>query len=356
MAEVTRIPARRPTVTLKQIADRVGVSSATVSRVLNFDNTLSVGEATRQTIIETAEAMNYAPPRRRRKSAEPKGRVALLHFLRPQEELVDPYYVALRLGIEARCAALHQEPAKLYQTDELPEASVLKGVPGLIAIGFHSQEMIDWILRHNRNVVFADFRPDDDSVDCVDSDLEAATVKLLDALDGLGYRRIAVAGWNSRHVPGAGEPAEFRVRAYERWMRARGRFDPRLMETGNNTEESGHRLAQRLLALDDRPDLIVTGNDNMAVGAYRAIGSAGLRIPDDIAVASFNDISTARFMSPPLTTVRLPAEAIGETAVDLLMERISGRRDLGKQVRLETKIVWRRSTRKPGADSSQSRD
>ena len=63
----------------------------------------------------------------------------------------------------------------------------------------------------------------------------------------------------------------------------------------------------------------------MAVGAYRAIAEAGLHIPDDIAVASFNDISVAQFLNPPLTTVRLPSEEIGETAVELLLERAAGR-------------------------------
>ena len=78
-----------------------------------------------------------------------------------------------------------------------------------------------------------------------------------------------------------------------------------------------------------RPDAIVTCNDNIAVGVYRALHQLGLAIPDDVAVASFNDISVAQFLSPPLTTVHLPAEEIGETAVELLLERVSGR-DLTK--------------------------
>ena len=84
----------------------------------------------------------------------------------------------------------------------------------------------------------------------------------------------------------------------------------------------------------------------MAVGAYRAIHEMGLSIPGDIAVASFNDISVAQFLNPPLTTVHLPAEEIGEGAVELLMERAGGR-ELPKRVTLATSVRWRGSTRLP---------
>ena len=123
-------------VTLKEIARAVGVSSGTVSRVLNFDQTLSVSAKTRQTIIETAEAMKYEPPRaRNRANQQGLSKIALVHYLRPDQELVDPYYVALRLGIESRCQALKIETVKVYHTDSLPEASLLQGASGIIAIG-----------------------------------------------------------------------------------------------------------------------------------------------------------------------------------------------------------------------------
>ena len=79
-------------VTLKEIAKAVGVSPATVSRVLNFDQTLSVTAQKRQAIIETAEALNYATPRaRNRANQQGLNKVALVHFLRPEQELIDPY-------------------------------------------------------------------------------------------------------------------------------------------------------------------------------------------------------------------------------------------------------------------------
>ena len=110
-------------------------------------------------------------------------------------------------------------------------------------------------------------------------------------------------------------------------------------------------MAQPLLSAKRRPDAIVTCNDNMAVGVYRAAHERGLSIPDDVAIASFNDISVAQFLNPPLTTIHLPAEEIGEAAVELLLERMSGR-ELAKRMTLATRIIWRGSTRAPNASET----
>jgi LacI family transcriptional regulator len=333
-------------VTLKQIASAVGVSSATVSRVLNFDTTLSVTAQTRQSIIETAEALNYATPRNRARTAPQRAptKVALVHFLRPDQELADPYYVGLRLGIERRCAALQLEAVKVYHTDTMPDPKLLQAASGVIAIGRHEADEVAWLKRHARHVVFADFAPADDELDSVESDLALATRKLLKALTEMGYRRIGFVGWSDHGQKGEIIAREKRCSAYVDWMREAGRFDADLCQLDWNTEESGYRLTKAILSLPLPPDALIAGNDNMAVGAYRAIHELGLRIPEDIAIASFNDISVAQFLNPPLSTVRLPSEEIGENAVDLLIERTAGR-EIAKRTILASRMIWRGSTR-----------
>ena len=339
-------------VTLKEIAKAVGVSTATVSRVLNFDPALSVSEAKRQAIIETAEALNYATPRARNRARQ-RGlhKVALAHFLRPDLELIDPYYVALRLGIESRCQALRCETVKLYHTDSMPEPQLLQNADGVIAIGMHSDAEVDWLGRYSRRLVFADFIPPNDTFDAVQSDLPLATRKLLTELTEIGYRRIGFAGWAEESND---DPlAEIRCRSYIAWGKTHGAFDPdiclTLRSVERNTEQTGYQLGLQLLKQRHPPDAIVTCNDNIAIGVYRAVRELGLRIPDDVAVASFNDIPAAQFLSPPLTTVRLPAEEIGETAVDLLLQRVAGR-TLAQRITIANEIQWRGSTRsRPGA-------
>ncbi len=337
-------------VTLREIAKAAGVSSATVSRVLNFDHTLAVTAQTRRTIIETAEALNYATPRNRnRASQQGLNKVALVHFLSPDQEFADPYYVGLRLGIERRCAALKVETIKVYHTDSMPDAALLNSASGVIAIGRQSREEIAWIQQHNRNIVFADFPPPGDEYDSVDCNLELATRKLLKALTEMGYRRIAFVGWVEGIDVVTQKEREKRCQAYTNWMIEAGMYDPTICLTESNNEQSGYRLTRTILSQPNRADALITCNDNIAVGAYRAIHELGLRIPEDIAVASYNDISVAQFMNPPLSTVRLPSEEIGETAVDVLLERIAGR-EIAKRITLASQPVWRGSTRRlPGS-------
>ena len=336
-------------VTIKEIAEAVGVSSGTVSRVLNYDPALSISAVKRQAIIETAEALNYATPRNRNRAASAPlagAKIALVHFLRPAQELADPYYIGVRLGIENRCHAHKIEAVKVYHTDKMPDPALLSGASGVIAVGQHTAVEIDWLQKHNQNLVFADFSPRSDLFDSVESDTALAMQKLLTALTAMGYRRIGYIGW-VQNLNGVIETfGERRCKAYITWMKEAGLFNPDHCLVETFTLENGYALGRAIMETHYPPEVLITANDNMAIGAYRAMQEQGLRIPDDIAIASFNDIPVAQFLTPPLTTLKIPAELIGETAVDLLLERLNGR-ELAKKVVLSTELIWRGSTRQP---------
>ena len=349
-------------VTIKEIAKAVGVSSATVSRVLNYDPGLSISPAKRQAIIETAEALNYATPRNRARGqgVAPSApavnapiKLVIVHFLPLSEEVAGAYYVGVRLGIENRCRDLKIDIVKVFHADAPPDPAALENASGVIAIGKQSDREIAWLEAQCRHLVFADFVPPQDHHDCAHSDLHAATERLLDQIAALGYERIAFVG-SHEHLNGETLPyAERRCRAYMGWQKERGSFDPALLVLGDGSHsgqnlrlETGYRLAKEALARGVLPDIILTANDNVAIGTYRAIREAGLSVPEDIAVVSFNDIPVAQFLNPPLSTVRIHGEHIGEAAVDLLMERLQGR-SYAKHVSIPTEIIWRESCRKP---------
>ena len=349
-------------VTIKEIAKAVGVSSATVSRVLNYDPALSISAAKRQAIIETAEALNYATPRNRNRvngnspivaPVTQLSRLAIVHFLEPYDELADPYYVGVRFGIENRCRNHGTEIVKVFHSDALPDPALLQSVSGVIVIGKHSDNEIAWLTEHCRHVVFADFDPQSDTIDCVHPDVGLATRKILNDLNAMGYQRIAFIG-SHEHLNGETHQfGERRCKAYIDWQKERGRFDPELLALGDSCDsgqnlrlETGYMLAKQILQLKTLPDIILTANDNMAIGTYRAMGEAGLKIPDDIAIVSFNDIPVAQFLTPPLSTLKIHGEHIGETAVDLLLERLAGR-DYTKNVTIASEMIWRQSSRKP---------
>ncbi|PYB71904.1 LacI family DNA-binding transcriptional regulator [Rhizobium wuzhouense] len=352
-------------VTIKEIAKAVGVSSGTVSRVLNYDQTLSISEPKRQAIIETAEALNYATPRARRNAqlpplqiamanhADVAARIAVIHFLAPNEELVDPYYVGVRLAIEARCREYKIEIAKVFNPDVPVDLSLLAGLSAAIIVGHHPRAEIEAMARICPQLIMADYNPRMPQFDCVRADLGEATVNILDSLDQAGYRRIGFVGGYELMDNDALMHGEQRCKAFIEWHEAHGRYRPELLALGQSERfgqnlrlETGYQQARTLLALPERPDAIVAANDNMAIGTYRAIQEAGLSIPNDIAVVAFNDIPVAQFLVPPLSTMRIPGELIGEAAVDLMVERLNGR-DYSKHVTIPTQMVWRGSARKP---------
>lgn len=352
-------------VTIKEIAKAVGVSSGTVSRVLNYDQTLSISEPKRQAIIETAEALNYATPRARRSAqlqplqiamashADVTARIAVIHFLAPNEELVDPYYVGVRLAIEARCREYKIEIARVFNPDVPVDLSLLAGLSAAIIVGHHPRAEIEAMARICPQLIMADYNPRMPQFDCVRADLGEATVNILDSLDQAGYRRIGFVGGYELMDNDALMHGEQRCKAFIEWHEARGRYRPELLALGQSERfgqnlrlETGYQQARTLLSLAERPDAIVAANDNMAIGTYRAIQEAGLAIPNDIAVIAFNDIPVAQFLVPPLSTMRIPGELIGEVAVDLMVERLNGR-DYSKHVTIPTQMVWRGSTRKP---------
>ncbi|RYZ79272.1 MAG: hypothetical protein EOP06_27505, partial [Proteobacteria bacterium] len=227
---------------------------------------------------------------------------------------------------------LSQDIVKVFHSDTLPDAALLADVAGVIVIGKHSDNEIAWLDEHCRHVVFADFVPSSDRFDCVHSDLVTATHKVLDTLHHLDYERIAFIG-SYEHLNGETQHfGERRCKAYIDWQTARDTFDAELLVLGESCDsgqnlrlETGYELARQLLSRRPLPDIILTANDNMAIGTYRAAREAGLSIPDDVAIVSFNDIPVAQFLTPPLSTVKIHGEHIGETAVNLLLERLGGR-------------------------------
>lgn len=319
-------------VTLKDIAQAAGVSTATASRVLNFDPTLSVGDDTRQLVIETAERLNYAPPRQRREQTA-LSTFVLSHHLTPSEELGDPYYIGVRLGIEQRAAEKGLTIQRI--TDAATAPKIIRESAGVIAVGYHSRAEIKALQAHTSALVFADYSPTADGVDRVSSNLSEAMRK---ALKYNGDRRTSYLGWVADpDAPNA------RTNSFLEWAND-AQCDTDLCLLGERSETGGYTLAIKALSQDPRPETLICGNDTMAIGAYRAAHDLGLAIPDDVQIIGFNDISAAQFLTPPLTTVRLPAEAIGATAVDLLAERIEGRRT-AKTVTLDSELIIRKSTK-----------
>jgi DNA-binding LacI/PurR family transcriptional regulator len=116
---------------------------------------------------------------------------------------------------------------------------------------------------------------------------------------------------------------------------------------GNFNVFSGEQACRRLLSLKEKPEVIFSGNDMMAIGCYRVAKSFGMSIPDDIGIAGFDDIFTAEFLSPRLTTVHVPISDIGKSSAGVLIDRINKRNGKDpRHVKISTGLVIGDSCRK----------
>jgi LacI family transcriptional regulator, galactose operon repressor len=127
-----------------------------------------------------------------------------------------------------------------------------------------------------------------------------------------------------------------------------------LLRWGDFRQEGGFRCAMELLALPDRPTAIFAGSDQQALGVYEAARQLGLSIPDQLSVVGFDDLPLARWLPPPLTTVRQPLAEMGAAAAEMLLQLIAGRTLRSQRVELATELVVRLSTAAPPAAKRRS--
>src|SRR5262245_51767202 len=289
--------------TIKDVAREAGVSVATVSRVLN-DSAL-VSEATREIVREVATRLNYWPNGAARSLIT--NRTNAIGALLP--DLFGEFYSEVLRGMDltARKAGLHLLVSSSHaDTEEVVAAlRMMRGrIDGLIVMAPDvdvraavQDSAIDF------PVVLIDPGKELAGRDTLSIANVEGSRAMVEHLIGLGHRRIAIVTGPKRNID-----AQERLRGYRDAMRTRGgEWSSELELEGDFTEASGYEAAMRMLVLAERPRAVFAANDYMAIGVLGALNDAGLRVPEDVAVTGFDDIRMARYLKPPLTTVRVDA-------------------------------------------------
>ncbi len=325
--------------TLKDIATEAGVSLATVSRVLNDDPTLNVKEETKHRILEVAEKLEYKSTSSRKAQVHTVGHHHILAIYSYQQDLEinDPYYLAIRHGIETQCEKLGIELTNCYLNTALPE---LKTVTGVLSVGQPSRAIRDAATALTDNVCFIDFHEPGSGYDAVDIDLVRIAKEVIDFFIAQGARRIGFIG--GQDEPGK---ADIREVAFVEYGRLKGVVSEEDIWRGGFSSSSGYELAKTMLAKADFPTALFVASDSIAIGVLRAIHERGLSIPEDISLISVNDIPTARFTFPPLSTVRIHSEMMGSQGVNLLVEKARDGRALPLNVFVPSVLKLRGTTR-----------
>ncbi|WP_160723816.1 LacI family DNA-binding transcriptional regulator [Bacillus sp. USDA818B3_A] len=333
--------------TIKDIADQASVSTATVSRILNNDPTLSVTEETRKRVIEIVNELNYKPLRKKSLKTEKLNEIYNIGLIMLNDETIDPYFQSIRLGVESTCSQYSLNIATTLMVGRSSiTAEALSGLDGLIVLGDVDIGDLKEIYYENNNIVAVDYLPQDSQVDVVTSDFEGATQQVLEHLVELGHTDIAYLGGRGM-VFGVSrqktkEKEDTRKITFEKVMKEKGLYNPVNVLLDEWGPTSGYALTRQLIDNGQMPSAIVVGSDPMALGVLRALHEANIKVPEDVSVFSFDDIEAAAFMNPPLSTVKVYGDEMGKTAVKLLYDRLKGR-TIPLKVTIPTDLVLRES-------------
>jgi DNA-binding LacI/PurR family transcriptional regulator len=307
-------------VTIRDVARAAGVSNATVSQVLNGSR--PVADATRLRIERVIAELGYRPNTFAR--ALKTLRSQLVGVVLP--DLSNPFYPALVRGVQDELAlngyhtVVVNTDAERAQELELVAELVARQVDGLVLTTFTLSDA-DYAGIAAKGVPFAVIGQTE-SFDHAHTNDYAAAREMTEYLLGKGYDSVAhLAG-----PPGGGiGPAGPRLAGYRAATRERGlRGSAALVVHGEFTVAGGSKAMLQLLESGARPRAVFCANDLMALGAIEAAGTVGLRVPEDLAVAGFDDIHAASLVRPSLTTVGHSARELGTRAAGLLLDRMGG--------------------------------
>lgn len=327
--------------TIKDIASIAGVSISTVSRVLNFDESLNVSDSTRQKILKIADELEYTSSSKKKKSKKNNKNIGILCWCNYEEELADPYYLSIRLVVERICS---ERCINLVKLDENIDLKLVKELSGILVIGNYYTDMVEKMSNDNDNIVYVDYSPDESKYDSVVIDKKKATFDLLNYIYEIGHRRIGLIGGKDLNENYENMMIDERDIEYQYFMKCKGIYNPKYIYTASRFNfKSGYELTKEMLKEKERPTAVFVANDTMAIGAYKAIAEEGLTIPDDISIVGFNDQPSAKYMVPSLTTVKLSTEYLASAAIDLVLENIDGSRPYKKKVIIPTKLKIRKS-------------
>lgn len=315
-----------PSKNIKDVARAAGVSIATVSRALHGSGL--VRPETLDRVMKVVRQSGYRPNSAARALAGGKSHLIAMIIPPGPDLFSEPYFLRLLEGVTGALGG-REHRLMIYQPERYePGLGYTSGIDELHADGvivlcaLQRDPLLRSLEVSRKPAVLVLARSA--KLDWVDLDNVQAASQAVAYLAGLGHKRIA-------HISGpyAKGNSLDRIKGYRQALQAAGlREDPALLVTGDFKGPSGRQAVEKLLSLGNkaRPTAIFAANDPMAFGAVRALQDAGLRIPQDMSVAGFDDVETESLSGPFLTTVRQPFARMGREACDLLLARMAAPR------------------------------
>jgi LacI family transcriptional regulator len=339
--------AKKKRVTSQDVAERAGVSRTTVSFVLN-EVEANISPGTRSRVLEAAEELGYVPNAAARALARRQTHTIALVLVRDASHISsDAFLPSVMHGL---ISALRPAGYRLLleTVDRADEPDIYlslvraRQIDGIVLSGPRSDdEQLAELIESGFPVVLLGQLPGSEAC-FVDVDNRRTAQMAVEHLIRQGHRRIGCITNAPLMYTGATDRLFGYLDALEAHQLPK---DEALVQYGNFDLESGRRAARSLLTeLPDPPTAIFAASDVIAIGVISMVHELGLEIPHDVAVVGFDDVPMSRFMTPPLTTARLPANELGRRAGEMLLDCIRGNDLDTRQLLLDTELVVRMSS------------
>ncbi|WP_062367231.1 LacI family DNA-binding transcriptional regulator [Variovorax paradoxus] len=346
--------------TIKDVALRAGVSVTTVSHVVN--DTRHVSAKGRERVEEAIRELGYVPNAMARSLKS--NTTSTLGMLIPNSS--NPYFAEIVRIVEDRCFGAGYTLVLCNTDDEPRRQSVYlqvlaeRRIDGLIVVSTGAGDddsLVTQLDGLRIPTVLVDREIADPACDLVETAHMQGGLLAVRHLLSLGHKRIACIGG-----PVGVMPSEQRIEGWRMALAEAGTAPnaDALLWRGGFTSQGGYEAMHAILRTEEAPSAVFVCNDLMAIGALRAAHESGVRVPDELSIVGFDDIELSAYTSPPLTTVAQPKERIGALAVDMLLERVGGKRRDARKVVLQPELRVRASTarhasfREAAAPSSSS--
>ena len=334
--------------TLKEIANLAGVSVSTVSRVINNSNVKAASKEVQDKIWQIVRETNYTPNIAARNLKMKRNEEDILTptktigciFARSHSTLDDPFFSQIARAIEQeayRQGYIVKYSFSAYDINDTNTYHMIANNPvnGIVVLGRFDKTLLDFIKKQYKNVVYVGLNEIDTNFDQIISDGYQASVAAIDYLHKLGHSIIAYIGEKHNEI------------RYQGYLDAMNRLKlPVLRENiivTPMTSEGGYNGVKAYLESKKTITALFCANDLTAIGAMKAIKEHGYTIPDDLSIISIDDIDTAQYMSPMLTTIRIPMEELGKMSAKILIDRIENGKSINIKVELPFQVITRES-------------
>lgn len=326
--------------TIKDIAEKVGVSISAVSRVLNYDRKISVNEETRKAIFAAAKELGY-----KKKITNPFiDDVAVIYCNRNQEEFEEAYYKSIRKELVKQAEERNIHFTVYNKADGLEK--IPKTTQAFIGIGWVNQRELDCLKELTPNGIFIGSSPDESFFDSVKPNFDSIVTQIVNYFIKQGHKNIGFMGGTDFDIITEKPLMDVREWSFRESAKYYGVFNEKnIFITENITVNEGYRLAMRAIKElgDNMPTAFCMASDTLTVGALQAFNEMGWDIPKRVSFFSINNISIAKYVSPPLTTFHIDVPLMCDAALTLLQERIIKERAISKTVYINGKPVFRKS-------------